>query len=279
VCAVSAELPELVIDRAHATPERGGAPGAVRQTWRDHEGRVVATGGYDGQLWWMRWSGLATFWFAELGPTTAVPVIGASDSDIHDIYVRGVLPVVLLARGLEALHASAVVLPDGSVVGLCATSGTGKSTLAFAMTAFGGNHYADDVLVYRIVDRQPLALSLPFPVRVDSVAQDAARRSPASAQVPASVVAPVRRIYELVRDVDLDPHEPRFDRVPAARRFETLLAHAHPFEMGPAIRHRQFIERLLAAAETLDIWQCCFAPSLAALPQLAARVHAHASTS
>lgn len=275
--AVPAELPELVIDRAHAALAHDVEPGPVRQTWLDNDGRLVATGGYDRGLWWMRWSGLAVYRFGESGAASAVPAPQASDADLHDIYVRGVLPVVLLARGCEALHASAIEA-DGGVAAFCATSGTGKSTLALAASAAGARQFADDVLVYRWVGDQPVAISLPFPVRVDpAIHQAGEARSPA-VRVEPRRHAPLRRVYQLRRDAGLDPGEPRFTPVPPERRFELLLAHAHPFEMGPAARHRQFLEGLMRLARTVEVWQCAFAPSVGALPVLAARVSAHART-
>ena len=105
-----ADLPELVIDRGHSTRE---PPARSRQTWRDNNGRLVATGGHEGQSWWMDWPGLATFRFGEQGPVVAAPVTHNRDVEIRDVFVRGVLPVVLLARGCEALHASAVAIGDG----------------------------------------------------------------------------------------------------------------------------------------------------------------------
>ncbi len=101
------------------------------QRWLDHEGRLVATGGRRRGSWWMHWRGLATFRFGETGgvvPSRPGELPRAS----CDIFIRGVVPVVILARGLEGLHAGAILEPGG-VIGLCATSGTGKSTIALAV--------------------------------------------------------------------------------------------------------------------------------------------------
>jgi hypothetical protein len=185
-----------------------------------------------------------------------------------------VLPVLLLARGCEALHASAIEA-GGGVAAFCATSGTGKSTLALASSAAGARQFADDVLVYRWVDDQPVAISLPFPVRVDPAISASAAPSPPARAEPRRH-APLRRVYQLRREAGLDPGEPRFTPVPPERRFELLLTHAHTFEMGPVPRQRQFLEGLMRLARTVEVWQCDFAPSVEALPVLAARVYAHA---
>ena len=150
-------------------------PGAVMQRWLDHEGRLVATGGRLRGCWWMHWRGLATFWFNDDGAVRAEPAKGAVESQLHDIFVRGVVPVVMLARGFEGLHAGAILEPGG-VIGLCANSGTGKSTIALALASSGAGHFADDTLIYRVTDGNPVASKLPFPVRVDASARAALAR-------------------------------------------------------------------------------------------------------
>jgi hypothetical protein len=271
------DLPELVIDRGHSTraPHAG-----VRQTWRDNHGRLVATGGHDGQSWWMDWPDLATFRFGGEGPVEATPTTDHRDIEVRDIFVRGVVPVVMLARGCEALHASAVAFDDEGVVALCAVSGTGKSSLALAMTVSGARHFADDTVVYQVVNDRPFALSLPFPVRVDSSALEAVGpgRRVAPPAAASSRLSPLKRVYQLSRDQSRDPFAPQFTAVPCHRRFETLLKHSHPFEMGSDARQRAFHEHLLAIAQHTDVWDCRFAPALKALPSLAAQLVEHAAT-
>lgn len=225
----------------------------------------------------MHWPGLATFWFGEAGPVTAVVAGVGRQHEIGDVFLRGVVPVVLLARGYEALHASAVMLEDGAVVGLCAVSGTGKSTLALAMTACGARHFADDTVIYRPDDGAITAYRLPAPARVDVSAKLAARLgSGPLSSVPPGEAATLRRVYLLSRDPAADPRDPRFEPVARARRFEALLPHAHPFDMADEGRRRAFISRLLEAAGRVDMWACAFAASLEAIPVLAERLYAHA---
>ena len=260
-------------------PIRGQvSPGAVLQQWLDHEGRLIATGGRHGDTWWMRWQALATFWFSDTGVVRAEPVRNGLEPELRDSFVRGVIPVVLLARGYEALHASAVVVPQG-VVALCGTSGTGKSTTALAIAAQGARHYSDDTVVYQVVDGQGIAARLPFPVRVDDSARDVVESmnhfrfgaAPGSREI-----TPLHRIYHLVRDSSVPADAPRFSPIPPATRFEILLAHSHPFDMGGDDRRRAFIEHLMTVARTVDVWECRFRPSLADLPALAGSIRQHA---
>ncbi len=266
-------VPSLAVDRAAGSQR----PGRALQQWLDHDGRLIATGGRDHGAWWMHWAGLATFWFGEAGEVRVETLRPGADEEVQDIFTRGVIPVVLLARGFEALHASAVQDEEG-VIGLCATSGTGKSTVAFALASDGQQHFADDTLVYRIVDGRPVASRLPFPVRIDQSAREAAHREKVLSFVRLEGVgsAPIRLIYLLRRDPSLDPRSPRFSIVPAAKRFEALLAHAHPFDMGDAARRAAFLSSVLTLARTTTLCECSFAPALDQLPALAAAIRQHA---
>ncbi len=225
----------------------------------------------------MEWPELATFWFGPTGPVRATTTRRATDSRIHDIFVRGVTPVVLVMRGDEALHASAVLCESGSVVALCAVSGTGKSTMAYAMAAAGARHFADDTVLYRLEDDRPLAIRLPFPVRIDENARTAVGRTGDDWLAWRGVEArPLERVYQLVRDERVPPRAPSFRAVDAVSRFEVLLSHAHPVEMGGAARQRTFVEHVMGLARRVEVWECRFTPSLDALPDMAARVLDHA---
>ena len=271
---LSAPLPHLEVRTGGRVIDAPPAP--VQQHWRDIDGRLVATGGRVDKRWWMHWPGLATFWFDESDRVLAEPVRSGLERMVHDIFLRGVVPVVLLSRGFEALHASAVVHPLG-VIALCGTSGRGKSTIALALAESGLQHYADDTIVYGMEGGQPLAVSLPFPVRVDVAARAALGEGLTPPAIEGSRSAPFRRVYHLVRDKALNPRRPQFEPVPPQRGFELLLTHAHPFEMGPPERHRDFVQNLMTLAATVGVWECRFAPELSALPSLAAALNTHAS--
>lgn len=266
-------LPRLEIGPAASGSD--APPGEVRQRWFDHDGRLIATGGRQAASWWMHWAGLATFWFGESGDVRAEPRRDGFDSDLHDIFTRGVTPVVLLARGFEGLHASAVESDRGAVA-FVGTSGTGKSTTALAVASTGLIHTADDTVVYQVLNGAAVAVSLPFPVRVESSVRSAlapsTRHDAGNRQGRRAAFA---RIYHMVRDGSVDPAEPTFVPVPPHARFELLLAHAHPFEMGTEGRNRAFMENLLTLARSIDVWECRFAPGLSALPSLAAAIRAH----
>ena len=249
-------------------------PGVVAQQWVDHAGRLIATGGRTGSTWWMHWPELATFLFDDEGPVRARPARAGLQPTIRDSFVRGVTPVVLLSRGYEGLHASGIRC-DRGLVGLVGASGTGKSTTAFALASLGADHFADDTVIYSVDDGAPLARRLPFPVRVESAAAQAIGAAPGQAEHPSPDTAPFVRIYQLVRDTSLDATRPALEPVSRERRFELLLAHAHPFDMGGAQRRRRFIESVMTLARDVDVWTCRFNPRLDALPVFAAALRDH----
>ena len=273
---VSLSIPQIDIGGTRADV----APGIASQQWFDHDGRLIASGGRAGDRWWMHWAGLATFWFGDSGPVVAHPAAPGLLPHIRDAFARGVIPVVLIARGFEALHASAVVHDEG-VIGFCATSGTGKSTLALALGAAGLRHFADDTIVYRVGGSRPVAVALTAPPRVDAMAHQAVSRlwNTKPEQTTPLTTAPIHRIYNLIRDPTVMPRSPLFSELSAADAFERLLGHAHPFEMGSDERRRAFIESLLSLGRDVPVWDVRFAPALEDLPALASCIRNHASRS
>jgi hypothetical protein len=277
VSSVVVSLPRLELC-AQPAPSDAGECAEVLQRWEDGEGRLVAVGGRTRDGWWIRWSRLATFTFSAAGPVYAYPLRPGLEGWVRDTFIRGVTPIILLARGLEGFHASAVLAPSG-VIGFFGLSETGKSTLALALAAGGLPHVADDALIYRIVAGRATVVPIPFPVRVDSAASELFElRSLPTAKAPSgSDGVPISRIYLLRRDATLDPVKPVFEAIRPVNRFEVLLTHAHPFEMGTGGRRREFLENLLTMARTVDLWECRFAPDLGALRSLAGAVRAHAT--
>ena len=149
---------DLAADTA-LEPEQSGV--CVRE-WLGATGAVRARA-YVGADWnWIVWDGVATFRFSRDAHTIeAVPAQGADPGKVQDLFRRHILPLVMQANGLEAVHASAVMSNRG-VVGFCGPGGVGKSTIAYALSRRGYPQYADDVLVLESAPGSVDALSLPF---------------------------------------------------------------------------------------------------------------------
>jgi len=260
-------------------------PGVRQQEWFDTEGRLAAFGGGTATAWWMHWPHLGTFHFSSTGPVLAHPEPGANPADLHDTFVRHVLPFVLIGREHEALHASAVGVDDG-VTAFCAVSGTGKSSLAVGLARRGAVQWADDTVVVRVENRDVCAIALPSPPRVDRAALDAlttdrlrnldgtgdcgaiGAASPDGLQVTPGALSRLRRVYFVSRDSRLHPGKPSIRPLDGPPVFERLLAHAHPFDLPGPDRRRRMIERLLLVARTVPTYDLRFAPDLTSLPRL-----------
>ena len=267
-------IPALRVVSAGSARPGADTPPVVQQ-WHDVDGQLVAWGGALGGRWAMHWPGLGTYQFGPFGDVDVFPAPGADREALHDSFIRGVLPVVLVGREHEALHASAIGA-GGHVIAFCARSGVGKSSLALGLAARGRSHWADDTVLLTAEPGTPQSWSLPFPSRVDAGARQALglteRQVP---RVPTGVIAPLSRVYLLSRDPALDPAAPVIEDLASPTLFERLLAHAHPFELGGAERRRRMIERLMSVAGSVPGFEIRFAPSLAALPALVDAVGRH----
>ena len=73
---------------------------------------------------------------------------GAPGNTLRHLLLDQVLPMVLNLRGGEALHASAVMTPEGAIA-FCGSTGSGKSTLAAIFASHGDTVVTDDCLPIR----------------------------------------------------------------------------------------------------------------------------------
>ena len=135
---------EVVSGRAAAfTAVRAGlAPPLGRGRW--FEERTLA----DGRRY-LRWAGLFEFLVSPDGRHIAARRLArpARMPRAFETYLLGqVLSFALIARGLEPLHATVVVVGDGAI-GFLGDCGQGKSTLGAAFVRAGHRLLTDDLLV------------------------------------------------------------------------------------------------------------------------------------
>ena len=132
------------------------------QEWRDREGQVRAFGYADGPRGWLEWPGLATFAFEEGSDEVfATPSAGSTTQAVEELFRRNALPIILQARGWEALHARAVLSPRG-IVGLCGASEAGVFALAYGLDRLGYRRCAEVALLLNLrgavrVEMSPLS--------------------------------------------------------------------------------------------------------------------------
>ena len=84
---------------------------------------------------------------------------------VQDIFKRFVTPFVLQTHGYEVIHASAVKSKAG-VIGFCAHSNTGKSSIAYGMSKRGYQLWTDDTLLFEASDNYVITHRLPFKIRL-----------------------------------------------------------------------------------------------------------------
>jgi hypothetical protein len=270
------ETSELTIVNAALPPLPDIADPEV-QVWREVDGTVCAYGYTVGEQHWMYLPGLANFCFGEdVNGVTAIPHDHVRQELVLDAFHRNVLPIVLQTRGREVLHASAVLTPRG-VVALCARSGTGKSTMAFALSQQGWPLWADDAVAFEVLRERVTAFQLPFSVRLlpeaaayferGSAAEDNARHPAATDHGGTS--EPLVALLVLNRMPDVDNNggaTVRIRRVPSNRAFLDLLAHAYDFGLQEVERKRGMMQQYLDLVNRIPVFEVSFRPGLKMLP-------------
>ena len=111
------------------------ANGSMRASWKEHFDFFVSVGGT--RVLWRR-------------------LAGVPDEVLFTYLLNQVLSECLVARGIEPLHASGIVI-DGGAIAILGDSGYGKSTLAAALMGMGYTLLSDDVLVLAFVGNEVLA--------------------------------------------------------------------------------------------------------------------------
>jgi hypothetical protein len=258
--ASSAGLLQLRINRS-ADPVPLPNPSGT-EVWLDAQGRQVGYG-HAGEGW-LHLVGVATFTFGPSG-VEAVAREDVATEKIRDAHRRLVLPLALQALGQEVLHASAVAVEAGAVA-FCAESGTGKSTVAYALARRGHPPCADDAVAIGPGRRGPELIPLPFALRL----------RPASAAYfgedaqPLEVQHPVER-RPLAAICVLQRLEQRLEegtgirRLGRAEAFPALLAHAYSFGLNDERRRRRMMEHYLSLASEVPVFRVDLASGVSTL--------------
>ncbi|MGE0309545.1 MAG: hypothetical protein AB7Q27_27720, partial [Acidimicrobiia bacterium] len=176
---------------------------------------------------------------------------------------------VLHTRGTQVLHASAVLGSQGVLV-LCARSGTGKSTLSYALSQRPGNTlWADDAVAFDDATTPVSSLPLPFTLRLRPtsamhfgrtdrpILQGPPRHEPAAVS---AVVILERTLPESGTDIDIQ----RLNDIDA---FTGLLEHAYCFDFE-GIHKRATSEAYLALAARVPVHLVSFASRLELIPDI-----------
>ena len=222
----------------------------------------------------MHLPGVATFVSALDGrAVTAAPEPGVRDSAVDQAFYEFVVPLQLYFGGYEVLHASAVRSRAGAV-GFCAAAGTGKTTLAYGLSARGLALWADDALVLD-VSRRPQALLLPFSTRLRPAAKrffEGSRMSPRVDPPPHEEVVPLAALA-VIKRVAVGEREVQIERLGGADAFHALVEHAYRLDLdADHARRRALIEGYLKIVASVPVFEIGFRPGFRLFPSVLARV-------
>lgn len=259
---MSAHL-ELV--RAGAKAPAPPSVDASSAVWLDSDGSPAAYGGSDALSHWMELPGVGSFRFGGGPHVTAFPAGGVHDETVEDAFRRIVLPMALQAAGEEVLHASAVVGPAG-VVAVCAVSGTGKTTMAYALSRRGHPIWADDAVVFDPGDEGVLAQPLPFTLRLKGESATFFDGAPTDTLYEPGAER-LAAILVLERDEVMS-----VERLDTAAAFPLVLEHAYCFDLDESERKRAMMSSYLDLMARVPAYRVRMQPGLDRLPGLLDRL-------
>jgi hypothetical protein len=260
------------------SPEAAPAGLAVN-VWTDAHGAVVGRGFRFGGDHLLVWSALGSFRFTAASPVVTVsPVPGVRHDLVRDMFARVIQPVVLQAQGAQAVHASAVLGPQG-VVAFCGVGHSGKSTFAYAAGRTPGyRQIADDSVVLDVTESAVLVRRLPFrpKLRHPSLAffRESGGDDPHAApseEATEGLPADLHAIVLLGQDASASatPTPVRLDR---ATTFPELLRHAHCFDERDRRRSRALVEAYLAIADRVPVYRLAYRPVIAEVDAVVSRL-------
>lgn len=211
------------------------------------------------------------------GRVLAVPNEGVAEDLVIDTYRRTIAPMTLQLLGRQVLHASAVET-RGGVIGFCADSQTGKSTIAFGLSRRGYRVCADDALAFDTSSAGVQVFELPFSIRLrpasaeyfDTPVPPAPELGSDGRISVGDKVAPLAALCILTRQPEGEPVElVRFDAEAVIHR---LLPHAYCFTLLDAELKRRTVEEYLRLAAHVAVYEVRFAAAIDELPILLSEI-------
>src|SRR3954447_26295884 len=155
----------LAIERGLVAAPQPDVGDPATLVWVDYEGIPSAYFYRAEDEYWAYLPVVGAFRSEPDGRVLAVPNEDAPDDLVVDTYRRTIAPMTLQLLGRQVLHASAIETPGG-VIGFCADSQTGKSTIAYGLSRCGYRVCADDALAFDTEGSRVRMLELPFSIRL-----------------------------------------------------------------------------------------------------------------
>lgn len=236
--------------------------------WHESGGSVCAYSHAEEGRCWIHVPGVASY-CCEGDALTAFASSCVAREQVIDRYQRTALPLALHHRGLELLHAGAVLTPCG-VVAFCGPSEIGKSTLAHGLSRRGYAQWSDDALALEITAGQVQAVPLEFRVRLRSApaayfaAEPGAPRLPPACRSRRTDAAPLAGLVVLRRQMDAIASVCAA-RLAPAQAFAAIVACGGCYLEDPD-RKRRMVTAFLQLIEQVPVWELHFPSGLDSLP-------------
>jgi hypothetical protein len=224
---------------------------------------------------WLHILGVASYKLDVAGNAVlAVPWERATQEAINDEFQRTVWPTFLQIQGWEVLHGSAVISARG-VIAFCASSETGKSTLAYGLGLRGYALWADDAVVVKILPHSVQTLRLPFFVRLRSASaryfgssEGQINRGRMRCETPQKKSAlPLTTICLLEQAQSLSGNRAvTIQPLSAAEAVVGVLDHALYFSLQDQKRKRRMMQQYLTLVGQVSVFKVCVSRGLERLP-------------
>lgn len=259
----------LVVEGASPAADAGSAEVVIR----DRDGAACAYGWHTSGDYWLRFPAVGTFRLRLEDREVAVVEGDGLSQSVLDAYYSAVLPLAYHLVGFEALHASAV-LTSGGVVALCASSETGKSTLAYGLSRRGNLLWTDDVLVFEIGSGQGVACHpVPFTLHLRPQTQAHYRVRPEETTRLRSAednsrLAPFAALLLIEREERSDQPPLESERLPLSKALPAVLPHAFRFTLNDPERKRRMMQSYLDLVARVPVVRVGFVPGFEQLPRV-----------
>jgi len=254
----------------------GRGPTVPELTWTptivDIRGEATAYGARRGRERFVRVPHVADFsWHSGAKWVTTTPHPDAEPDSVTDAIRAVAIPLFLQDdRSYEVLHASAVAMDIG-LIGLCGSSGQGKSTLAHGLALHGLPLWADDLLAFRVDQSGAVATALPFDQNLRASARDffqgsvlsksRARRAVAWSRTRLQALFVLAPVPDGSRVLDITPLQ-------AADAMSSLLPHGMRLLPLDKARERRILTAYVDLIASVPIYRVTYTQEFAHLPAL-----------